>query len=51
MTNAKEALKIFSIPTIVATTTSDARNLEAVQGLISGGKSNFFNNQFVFSPA
>jgi hypothetical protein len=50
MTNAKEALKLFAIPTIVATTTSDERNLTAVQQLIDCGKSTFFNNKFVFAP-
>jgi glyceraldehyde-3-phosphate dehydrogenase (NADP+) len=38
-------------PTIVTTTTSDPRNLKAVQALVRGGKLNFFNNAFVFPPA
>ncbi|KAH9832237.1 aldehyde dehydrogenase [Rhodofomes roseus] len=51
MTNAKEALKLFAIPTIVATTLGDERNLSAVEGLVRSGKSNFFNQDFVFPPS
>ncbi|EIN05485.1 aldehyde dehydrogenase [Punctularia strigosozonata HHB-11173 SS5] len=51
MTNAKEALKLFAIPTIVATQVQDERSLAAVEGLIRGGESTFFNNKFVFPPS
>jgi hypothetical protein len=51
MTNAKEALKIFAIPTIVATAASDERNINSVQKIIAGGHSSFFNNAFVFPPS
>ena len=51
MMNAKEALRLFAIPTIVATTLGDERNVPAVEGLIRSGKSNFFNQSFVFPPS
>lgn len=48
MTNAKEALKLFSIPIIVATPVSDERNIQTVEELIKGNESVFFHNSYVF---
>ena len=51
MTTAKEALKRSAIPTVVATTVRDQRDLAAVEGLIESKKCNFFNKNFVFPPS